>query len=268
MKTSLIITTYNWPAALNCVLQSVALQTRLPDEVIIADDGSTNATAELIKRLAPDFPVPLIHSWQADKGFRLSRSRNKAINRARYAYIIMIDGDLSLDKHFVADHIAVAEKGYFITGKRVKLSSALSQKALQGPTQLSFFSRGIARGRELAIRSWRLQQYASVKRGNSIEGIHGCNLAFWRQDAIDVNGFNAEFEGWGPEDREFALRLINSGKQRKLIKFYAVAYHLDHNENSRENLAKNANILRGIQQSGLTRCTLGINEFSQLSDLN
>ena len=40
MKTSLIISTYNSPDMLRLSLMSVAAQTRLPFEVIVADDGS------------------------------------------------------------------------------------------------------------------------------------------------------------------------------------------------------------------------------------
>jgi glycosyltransferase involved in cell wall biosynthesis len=39
MKVSVIVTTYNWPQALRLVLQGLARQTRLPEEVIVADDG-------------------------------------------------------------------------------------------------------------------------------------------------------------------------------------------------------------------------------------
>ena len=49
MKTSLIIATYNWPAALELVLLSLLKQSRLPDEIIIADDGSTKETKQLIE---------------------------------------------------------------------------------------------------------------------------------------------------------------------------------------------------------------------------
>ena len=48
MKTTLIITTYNWPEALELVLISILNQSIVPDEIIIADDGSTNKTKHLI----------------------------------------------------------------------------------------------------------------------------------------------------------------------------------------------------------------------------
>ena len=267
MKTTLIITTYNWPAALKTVLLSILTQQHLPDEIIIADDGSNEETAILIALLRPQFTMPIIHSWQEDKGFRLSRSRNKAIALASHDYIILIDGDMVLDKHFIADHLKVAQPGYFVTGKRIKLGHPLSEQLLQAgkpaSKPLSFFSQGITRGRELAIRCLWLHKKLSMKSPYSVTGIHACNMAFWRQDAIDINGFNAEFEGWGPEDQEFAQRLINLGRRRKTVKFYAVAYHLAHQENCRKNLSRNEKLLKQIQMSKSIHCALGLNEFAQ-----
>ena len=82
MKISLIISTYNRPEALRLSLMSVKVQTRIPDEVIIADDGSKESTRKLIKDFATKFPCPLLHAWQEDKGFRLAESRNNALRMA------------------------------------------------------------------------------------------------------------------------------------------------------------------------------------------
>jgi glycosyltransferase involved in cell wall biosynthesis len=40
LRTTLIITTYNWPVALDLTLKRVARQSVRPDEIIVADDGS------------------------------------------------------------------------------------------------------------------------------------------------------------------------------------------------------------------------------------
>jgi glycosyltransferase involved in cell wall biosynthesis len=50
VKTSLILSTYNWPEALDLCLKSIMLQTMFPDEILIADDGSTSSTLEIIKK--------------------------------------------------------------------------------------------------------------------------------------------------------------------------------------------------------------------------
>ena len=58
MRVSVVALTYNWPAALERLLAILAVQTRLPDEVIVADDGSGGETRALVERMARDYPVP------------------------------------------------------------------------------------------------------------------------------------------------------------------------------------------------------------------
>ena len=48
MKVTLLISTYNRPDALNVVLDSVSRQTRMPDEIVVCDDGSGPDTAAVI----------------------------------------------------------------------------------------------------------------------------------------------------------------------------------------------------------------------------
>src|SRR5690606_41110372 len=93
-SVSLSISTYNWPQALNLCLKSVTSQTIMPDEVIIADDGSALATKQLIESFRTQFGVPLIHVWHEDMGFRKSMIINKAISAASSRHIIESDADV------------------------------------------------------------------------------------------------------------------------------------------------------------------------------
>ena len=106
MRVSLIVTTYNWPAALDVTLASVALQTRMPSEVIVADDGSGPETENVVRGWTVRMPCPVHHVWQEDTGFRLARSRNRAIAHATGEYIVLIDGDMVLHPKFVTDRLA------------------------------------------------------------------------------------------------------------------------------------------------------------------
>ena len=92
MKISVIVATYNWPSALRLSLQSLMRQTAHNFEIVVADDGSRNETRELIESLAKSSPVPIIHSWQEDIGFRLARSRNQAVLKSHGDYLIFVDG--------------------------------------------------------------------------------------------------------------------------------------------------------------------------------
>ncbi len=261
LKTSLIITTYNRKDALELVLSSVLQQRTMPDEVIIADDGSGNDTRQLVAHYQTIFPVPLIHCWHEDLGFRLSSIRNKAIAMAKHEYVIMIDGDIVLPADFVAEHKKNAWKGRYIQGSRVLLLSDTTQKMLSGKKiAITPFTPNIE-NRLNAIRSNLLSRLFSYYRAGHTN-IRGANLSFWREDLLAVNGFNEEFVGWGREDSEFAVRMNNLGIRRKHVKFAAVGYHLYHPEHSRKQLHVNDAILMRTITEGKTRCENGIRKPS------
>lgn len=259
MKTSLIITTYNWKEALAAVLESVSRQSELPDEVVIADDGSREDTKELIANFAKDFPVPLIHSWQEDEGFQLSKSRNRAIAKACGDYIIMIDGDIVLSKDFIRSHKAAAKPQWFVQGGRVLANADISQRVMQDKLVPHLFLKGI-RNRHNSISNGLLSKIFSYRRDND-KSTRGCNMAFWKSDLIEVNGFNQEFIGWGREDSEFVHRMLNAGKHRLYLKFAGIGYHLYHKEQSRASLKENDEILEATIKNKLRRCQRGLDEF-------
>ena len=116
MNCSLIICTYNWPEALSLVLSSVATQSILPNEIIVADDGSSESTARVIEEFSNKTSIPIIHSWQEDVGCRIPHSRNRAIAKSNFEYIIMIDGDTVLHESFIKDHKRFAQEGLYIQG--------------------------------------------------------------------------------------------------------------------------------------------------------
>lgn len=259
MRVSLIITTYNWKEALEAVVRSAFRQTWLPGEIVVADDGSRQDTADLVGRLAAESPVPLIHAWQEDRGYRLARNRNQALVRARGEYILLIDGDIVLDARFVADHLAIARPGRFVQGPRALLGPELTRRILAtGQLRLPFALWGIGNKKNCLRSAW-LSRLFSFKR-SGLGGVRLCNFAFWKEDAFRVNGFNEEFEGWGREDSEFVARLLNSGVQRQNLKFRALGYHLHHPLQQRNRLAVNEELLRKTIEGRLVWCDKGLDQ--------
>ncbi|HXH99709.1 MAG TPA: glycosyltransferase family 2 protein [Sphingobacteriaceae bacterium] len=262
ITTSLLVSTYNWPQALNLCLLSIKAQHILPDEVIIADDGSGEETKNLINLHTKTFPVPLIHIWQPDKGFELSTIRNKGIAASTKNYIIQIDGDLILHPKFIADHINFARPGAFVTGSRVIMSEELSKKVLnKKDICINIFSKGISNlsngFRFSSLRNLLAERY----RNNDIYYMRGCNMAFWREDLLRVNGYNEEFIGWGREDNEIAFRLINLGIQKRILKMGAVVYHIWHKEHTRTDFNLNNKILADTIDNKIIKCRDGINKY-------
>lgn len=261
MKCSLIITTYNWVDALDLVLKSALQQSVKPQEIVIADDGSGERTLDLVKKYQAQSNLRIIHSWQEDKGFRAAKSRNKAIARASGNYIVLIDGDMILHKRFIEDHINRAEQGFFIQGSRALLSEGKSSMVIKNrQTCFSLFENGIS-NKENAIHLPAILSRLFSKKQNYLRGIKTCNMSFYREDCIKVNGFNESFEGWGREDSEFIVRMLNSGINRNTVKFNAIQYHIWHQENTRQSLEKNEILLRQALDKQKSWCNLGIDQY-------
>jgi len=260
MRISLIVTTYNRPDALLLVLKSIQCQSIKPFDVIIADDGSNHQTKDLIVDFALKTQLNLKHSFQEDLGFRAAKSRNKAISIACGEYIILIDGDMILHPEFIKDHALNSKHGYFIQGSRVLFSRDMTHNVILSQRLIfNFFSRGL-NNRLNSIHSNFLSRIFSIKK-NYLKGVKTCNMSFFKKDFISVNGFNNAFVGWGREDSEFVARLLHKGLNRNTLKFSAIQYHLWHNEDNREYLMKNNQILQKTLDEKLKWCELGINSF-------
>ena len=260
INTSLVLSTYNWPDALELVLKSIANQTVLPNEVLIADDGSHPSTKQLIDELKKSFPVPIHHIWHEDQGNRKAIIMNKAIAQAQNEYIISIDGDVILHPNFVQDHLMMAEKNVYLYGSRVNIQKdALNGLFNSKNISFHFFSKGIKkRGRTLRIPFLAQKQQ---KHPNYSSKMRGCNFSFWKADFIKVNGYNEEFTGWGREDSELVLRMHYAGIEAKRLKFAGIVYHIYHNEQSKSFLDRNDKIQQNTIQNKLTFAEKGINQY-------
>jgi glycosyltransferase involved in cell wall biosynthesis len=232
----------------------------LPDEVIIADDGSTKDTEKLIKKFQSKFPIPLIHIWHEDKGNRKPRIMNKAIAKAKYDYIVEIDGDIIMHPEFVKDHLRFAKPGQYLYGSRVNIQKEYLPELFSTKNiQFNYFSKGIKkRGRTIHLPFLtKLYKPVDVRSRK----LRGCNMSFWREDFIKVNGFNEELVGWGIDDSEMIQRLHNIGIVGKRLKFAGIAYHIYHPEQSKTHIEINLEIERLAEKQKLTSIKKGINQF-------
>ncbi|MBZ9779159.1 glycosyltransferase family 2 protein [Psychroflexus sp. CAK8W] len=259
-KCSLVTPTYNWPEALELLLKSILNQSHPPDEVIIADDGSSSETKELIQNFQKTFPVPLIHIWHEDKGNRKPRIMNKAIAKAKHEYIIEIDGDIIMNKYFVEDHLRFSEAGLYLFGSRVNIQKEFLGKLFQNQKLgFHFFSKGIQkRGRTLRFPFLTNQIKPVEKRSRKLRG---CNMSFWRKDFIKINGFNENLVGWGIDDSEMTQRLHNVGIKGKRLKFAGVAYHIYHKEQSKSHIEINQEIEKQTTEKKLIYAEKGVDQF-------
>jgi glycosyltransferase involved in cell wall biosynthesis len=262
---SIIVTTYNREDALDAVLRSLARQSDPAFEIIVADDGSGPNTAKLIDIWKSKIGHRLEHVWHPDLGFRAAEIRNRAILAARGAYCVFLDGDCIVRPDFVASHRRLAEAGWFVTGNRVLLSPELTTKVLQ---------------EKLTPEAWTVAHWLAERWHNGInrlsavlylplgplrrirqsvwQGARSCNLAIWRSDLDRVDGFDADYSGWGKEDSDIIIRLLHARVRRKDGLFATGVIHLWHAEADRSQLSENERRLAEVAAGDRIRAKRGL----------
>ena len=207
---AVIITTYNRPDALLAVLTGYLAQKDRNFEMIVADDGSTSETVQIIADIQENANFKITHVWQEDQGFRAAAIRNRALASTSADYIIFSDGDCIPLPHFVAQHRRLAEAGWFLAGNRILMSEALTQSVLANRvpistwTALRWLSAAMTKQVNRFVPLVPLPVASSLRKipAKRWEGVMTCNLSAWRSDLMKINGFDETYSGWGLEDSD------------------------------------------------------------------
>ena len=262
---SVILTTYQREDALDAVLRALACQSDRGFEVVVADDGSGAPTRAVVERRAALTEISIRHVWQEDRGFRLAEIRNRAIRASVGTYCIILDGDCIPRPNFIAVHRRLAEPGWFVTGNRVLMSRELTERVLAQASEAERYrlQEWIALRRRGRIN--RLAPLLSLPlgplrrlRSRAWRGARACNLAVWRRDVEQVDGFDASYNGWGLEDSDLLIRLLRMGIRRKDGNFATGVLHLWHPENDRSLLADNQRRLDAIAAADRVCAIVGL----------
>lgn len=260
ISNTLIIATYNWPDALELVLLSVKNQSVLPDEIIIADDGSTPETKVIIDRFKNELSMPLHHVWQEDKGFRKAHILNQAVAKASGDYIVQVDGDCIMHAYFIQDHLEFVKPKTYLFGSRVNIQPAhLNTLFFKKQTQFNVLSKGIKK-RTRALHIPFLSTFYK-ERDTFSSKFRGCNTSYYRSDFIAVNGYNEDITGWGREDSELVLRFHNIGLKARRLRYRGIVFHIYHNEKSRNRFEINDKIEQQTISEKIVWASNGVDKY-------
>ena len=203
--------------------------------------------------------VPLRHLWQPDQGFRKTLILNQAVAAAKGDYIVLLDGDCVPHGKFMADHAALAEKNFWVQGRRCFVREEFAPAFSAGSTRVwQWMLAGRITGLAKALRL----PFPVVRRNTGQRGIIGCNMGFWREDLLAINGFDEEYTGWGiGEDSDLGTRLYHLGRPRKFVYGHAIVYHLNHPMLARSHLQASRQRLAETIRSGKIRCARGLEQY-------
>ena len=267
MKVSVVISTYNSPEWLEKVLWGYECQSYKDFELVIADDGSGDATRDIIEQFQNRAALDIIHVWHEDRGFQKSEILNKAIQAATTDYLIFSDGDCIPRKDFVAVHVKNACPGYFLSGGYfmlpIETSQAITKKDIQSgnafkvPWLKENGLEGTYKTLKLTSRG-SLQKFLNFVTPTKATW-NGHNSSGWKKDLLGVNGFNEQMQ-YGGQDRELGERLMNKGIKGKQIRYSAVCIHLEHKRGYKtiESIQKNKTIRKETKSQKKTWTDFGI----------
>jgi glycosyltransferase involved in cell wall biosynthesis len=240
MKTSMIVATYNRPRHLRLCMQSLAESAVRPSEVLIADDGSTPETIDTIRDLQKslEHAFPILHVRQEREGCRKQILVNEAVRRSSGDYLIFTDGDCTVHKDCIGTHIKYSDPDAILAGQRVQVGKELTEKILNNGIVLNsltlellmdFIRRRSHHSKEAFIIKNRLIRSLLKKDRIKYEtSVIGCNCSLYKQLFMDINGYDEDFQGFGDEDADLGVRIMNQGKSIKSVRNLAIVFHLYH----------------------------------------
>jgi GT2 family glycosyltransferase len=259
MTVTLIVPTYNRPEALQLALKSLSLQSRLPDEVVIADDGSREPTREAIEafRRSPECRFQLKHVWQEDIGFRKPKILNESVRSSSGDYLVFLDGDCMAHPEFVRSHLAYSEPNAILGGKRIELGERITAEILASGRPLTTLTPGLlldslrkgSRKVEEAIRITSPLLRTRLKKDKiTDDGIWGCNFSISRELFYGINGCDEDFIDGSVEDNDLGIRVLNLGGKVKSVRALAIVFHLWHRASWNSGNDKHSHNLKILQQ--------------------
>jgi glycosyltransferase involved in cell wall biosynthesis len=253
MKIAVIPATYNRPDALAALLEGYLAQDGGNFEIIVADDGSGEATLDVITNYQRKAPFRIDHVWQENKGYRAATIRNKALAKTTADYVIYTDGDCIPMTWFISAHRKLAERGRFVAGNRVLLSENFTNHILSAA---------------IPVHQWKMRQWLGARQRGDInriqplvrlsdnplrklmperwKGCKTCNLGVWRDDLLRVNGMDESYAGWGLEDSDLVIRLLRAGVRHKSGRFSCPVLHLWHREQDKSKYPENQKRLEAM----------------------
>lgn len=257
---------YNKPENFRLVLAAVARQAFPEFELIVADDGSGPAIADLVALARSRYPFPIIHLWHEDRGWRKNAMLNNAVRASRAEHLVFIDGDCLPSRMFLQDHWNEREEGKVLLGRRVEMSRRSSAALTPEQVASGVFERlgweeikdGLA-GRSLRVEDGIRMPSALVRKVllRTVRGMLGSNFSAAKKDIVAVNGFDEQYTGPGcGEDSDIEYRLSLIGITGKSLRNLAIQYHLWHPRTSVSDACWDR--FEAVKKTSAPRCADGL----------
>ena len=229
-QIAVILSTYQRPEHLHRSLLSLAFQLRVEGqfEVVVTDDGSTDDTAELVRRFAQSADFPVVFTSHEHRGFQLARCRNNGV-LASSARIYFFPTVTAFSRPLIWRSICARRRGVAWSGDCLRLDEASTGQINEAVIASGAYRAWLHRKELRRIRQrWIKDRFYEAIGHPKKPRLIGCNIAVWRDDFERINGFDECYVGWGCEDDDLAERLRGSGVRIKSILGSTRVFHMWH----------------------------------------
>jgi glycosyltransferase involved in cell wall biosynthesis len=239
-RATVIISVYNRIDFLKLVLAGFEIQTEKNFEIIISDDGSNDKFVSELRELMKTSCLTIRHNWHEDDGFRKNKILNLSISMSAARYLIFSDGDCIPHSRFVEEHLANAEQGVCLVGRRSDISERLTltltpervkNKVLERPGALFGMFLDYFRMKGFHVMNGIYFGHGPLRRffNRKERGLLGANFSIFKKDLEAINGFDERYtQPTFGEDSDIELRLRLNGIRFKTVMNAAVQYHCHH----------------------------------------
>ncbi len=183
---SVYIPCYNGARYIGDCLQALLDQTRVPDEIIVVDDGSTDGTAAVVQ----GFPSVVLIQFPENRG--LSAARNAGVVTARHELVASLDADCAAEPDWLAHLVEVMENVPNIVGAGGELCEN-NTKTVADRYRCTFM-----------LQSWGSERVINPPF------LCGANTIYRRSVLIEVDGYPEVFRTNG-EDVDLCKRIYARG---------------------------------------------------------
>ncbi len=266
MKLSVLFTAHNRAELLRKALLSLSSQSRLPDEVVISDDGSEQDIPTLLRPTVTQMPFPIKYVRQPHRGFRAAKVRNNAARLATGDLLLFLDQDIIGTEKFVQTYTSDAFSGQFRVAWPIRLTREQTEALSDQHIKQFNFEHIVTKDQLEKIA----KQYRKDRNYYILHKLHLRNIgpklrsglfSVFREDYYQVNGFDERYQGWGNEDDDLGRRLHVAGVRGKnpfLREYPLHLYHEPHRvAEERPNLTYYRKRVKEIHNGGY-RCEFGV----------
>jgi glycosyltransferase involved in cell wall biosynthesis len=228
-EVTVLVNTFNRREYLRRVIVAFGRQTSRDFEMVVADDGSSDGTPAMVGRMVREVGFPLRLVTHPRRGHRRTRILNEGIRASEGKTILFTDCDSLPRSDLVAVHLRRRERKRMLVGGYLRLSREVSQALDLDAVREGRYEEALDEEAiwNLRLEDLKIRMYLALGRKRRPHNM-GLNYSAWREDLLEVNGYDETFRGWGNADGDVRDRLREMGVLPKSVWTEALIFHMWH----------------------------------------